>query len=210
MAKGLNEKNAPASDRQDKRMRIIAAALNVFSRKGYHTAKVEEIAEMAGVGKGTVYEYFPSKLNLFQETYMTVMHRYAGRLMDDTGGFESVRDRIRHMLELHLKFIMENRDLTLVTFYDLNGLDEEILDWMHEMRRIKIEQMKGIYLEGIQRGELRQTDPELAANIMAGIMQGMVGPILVENYVCDPGEWALQATDILFSGLGEKGIMSRG
>ena len=56
----------------DKRLRIIEAAVIVFSRKGFHRAKVEEIAEVAGVGKGTVYEYFKSKKELFLEMVLYI------------------------------------------------------------------------------------------------------------------------------------------
>jgi len=51
-----------------KRQQILAAALGVFAEKGFHNAKIEEIAQAAQVGKGTVYEYFQSKKELFQET----------------------------------------------------------------------------------------------------------------------------------------------
>ncbi|NLU48034.1 MAG: helix-turn-helix transcriptional regulator [Syntrophomonadaceae bacterium] len=49
-----------------KREAIIQAALQVFSEKGYHNARMEEVATVAGIGKGTIYEYFDSKLQLFQ------------------------------------------------------------------------------------------------------------------------------------------------
>ncbi|MDH7498134.1 MAG: helix-turn-helix domain-containing protein, partial [Syntrophomonadaceae bacterium] len=54
-------------ERKEKRQLILEAAARVFSQRGYHQAKVEEIAAAAGVGKGTVYEYFDSKLELFQQ-----------------------------------------------------------------------------------------------------------------------------------------------
>ncbi|MEN6392180.1 MAG: helix-turn-helix domain-containing protein, partial [Syntrophomonas sp.] len=49
-----------------KRELIIEAAIKVFSQKGYHNTRMEEIAQAAGIGKGTIYEYFESKLQLFQ------------------------------------------------------------------------------------------------------------------------------------------------
>ncbi|MFW9831435.1 MAG: TetR/AcrR family transcriptional regulator, partial [Candidatus Thorarchaeota archaeon] len=46
--------------------RIIAAAITVFAKKGYHKAKMTDIAKELGVSKGTLYQYFKSKENLFQ------------------------------------------------------------------------------------------------------------------------------------------------
>jgi len=50
-----------------KREAILNAALEVFSEKGYHPATIDEIAERAGVGKGTVYSYFRSKSELMEQ-----------------------------------------------------------------------------------------------------------------------------------------------
>lgn len=51
--------------RSARRGQIIAAALACFARAGYHTATMAEVAEQAGVSKGTPYLYFPSKEALF-------------------------------------------------------------------------------------------------------------------------------------------------
>lgn len=51
--------------KQDKHRRIIESAAHVFARKGYTGASVADIAVAAGIGKGTVYEYFKSKEALF-------------------------------------------------------------------------------------------------------------------------------------------------
>ncbi|MDT3700857.1 MAG: TetR/AcrR family transcriptional regulator, partial [Thermincola sp.] len=60
----------------DKRKKILKAAVKVFSQKGFHAAKVDEIAQLADVGKGTVYEYFSSKEEVFQEMFKAGMQFY--------------------------------------------------------------------------------------------------------------------------------------
>ena len=52
-------------DKDKKRREILQAAMQVFAQDGYHRAKMETVAEEAGIGKGTVYEYFKSKADLF-------------------------------------------------------------------------------------------------------------------------------------------------
>jgi AcrR family transcriptional regulator len=54
-----------AETRTDKKNRIIEAAVVVFARKGYASATVADIAARAKIGKGTIYEYFTSKEDLF-------------------------------------------------------------------------------------------------------------------------------------------------
>lgn len=59
----------PSPSPNPKLARILDAAYQVFAAKGFHEARIEEIAEQAGVAKGTVYLYFPSK----QELYLAML-----------------------------------------------------------------------------------------------------------------------------------------
>ena len=52
---------------EDKRENILHAATDVFSKYGFHGAKMEDIAREANIGKGTIYGYFNSKESLFYE-----------------------------------------------------------------------------------------------------------------------------------------------
>lgn len=58
-------RNDPFGLTDDKRARIIDAAINVFAKEGLHAARIDEIAAAAGVAKGTLYLYFFSKEQLF-------------------------------------------------------------------------------------------------------------------------------------------------
>src|SRR5262245_5393350 len=51
----------PPMPHDDKRQRILAAATAVFAERDFHRVQVSEVASRAGVGKGTVYLYFPTK-----------------------------------------------------------------------------------------------------------------------------------------------------
>ena len=53
------------TEKPETRSRILDAALNVFSKKGYHDTRLDEIVEAAGTSKGAVYLYFPNKEQLF-------------------------------------------------------------------------------------------------------------------------------------------------
>ena len=53
-----------------KRTQILRAATDVFSAREFHTVPVEDVATAAGVGKGTLYLYFPTKEQLFYATIL--------------------------------------------------------------------------------------------------------------------------------------------
>lgn len=73
-----------------KRSRIIAAAIQVFAQRGFHATRIDHIAEAAGIGKGTIYQYFSTKDDLFlavydfwMDSYEAAMQRAAAAHADD-------------------------------------------------------------------------------------------------------------------------------
>ena len=68
---GIEAPEAPASTRaarlprEQRRQQVLAAALDVFSTAGYHSASMDEIADHAGVSKPVLYQHFPGKLDLY-------------------------------------------------------------------------------------------------------------------------------------------------
>jgi len=61
----------------DKRQRILAAATAVFEKRDFHQVLVSEVASRAGVGKGTVYLYFPTKDELHRGALEASLERVA-------------------------------------------------------------------------------------------------------------------------------------
>jgi AcrR family transcriptional regulator len=56
-----------------KKAKIIKAAITIFSQTGYTGTRIAEVARAAGIGKGTIYEYFRSKEDLFFATFEYVI-----------------------------------------------------------------------------------------------------------------------------------------
>jgi len=56
-------------DKEEKKTQIIMSAIQVFSEKGINYTKMQDIAERANIGKGTLYEYFKNKDDLINETF---------------------------------------------------------------------------------------------------------------------------------------------
>lgn len=59
--------------REERRSDILKSAAGVFSKDGYHKAKMEDISKAAGIGKGTIYLYFESKRQLLK--YSNFLHQ---------------------------------------------------------------------------------------------------------------------------------------
>jgi AcrR family transcriptional regulator len=95
----------------DKRLRLVEAACAVFAEKGYASTRVAEIAERAGVGKGTVYEYFSSKEELLFAVFESINADISSRMHDALAAGGSAEEQLHNMLRLGAEVISEQVDL---------------------------------------------------------------------------------------------------
>ncbi|MGE5390252.1 MAG: TetR/AcrR family transcriptional regulator [Deltaproteobacteria bacterium] len=187
-----------------KRDSIIDAAVQVFSSKGYHNTRMEEIAIVAGIGKGTIYEYFESKLQLFQALMERSLQTYYDKLATTDLEQLGFRERLCHLLEGHFTFSRENKDLARIICWDTDVIDEELKEWGFAIRKEKEERLKAIVEEAITRGELRRVDPYLATLMISGCMEAMYMPIIFEDWERPADILALQVADLIMQGIGSK------
>ena len=66
----------------ERRGAILQAALDVFARRGYHAASIDEIAQAAGISKALIYEHFPSK----RELHVSLLEAEVGELFGRHAG----------------------------------------------------------------------------------------------------------------------------
>jgi len=189
------------ASKENKRDRIIEAAIQVLSKKGYHNTKMEEIAVVAGIGKGTIYEYFPSKLQLLQDILERSFYLYDHSIKADISNSLSAEQKIRRLVEAHLRFCQENKDLTRILFFDTEIIDNELRDWACQKRRLKEEHMQLLFAAAIHSGEIRDLDTKMLTIIISGIFSSFWVPVVIEGWEIDATIAAEQVTDIIMCGI---------
>lgn len=97
-----------------KREQIMAAAGRVFARAGFEAAKVDDIAREAGVGKGTVYEYFDSKQALFEQILFKALFDHMQRLEQALAAHDDLVEALQAALEATLRYVEDRRELARV------------------------------------------------------------------------------------------------
>lgn len=176
------------------------AAVQVFSQKGYHNTRMEEIAVAAGIGKGTIYEYFQSKLQLFQEMLGRSMEIYYSNMSSNNVEKMSIEDRIKLLFRTHFDFCLKNRELTQIIFRD-DIFDEELKEWAAKMHKEKESNMQALMSVGIACGELRPMDTKLASMIVTGVLHSIWMPLIFEDWQVEPDDVSNQLTDLIMHGL---------
>lgn len=97
------------SDQQSTRERILEAALDIFSSKGYHDARLDDIVEAARISKGSIYFHFPNKERLFLalvDQFADLIERRATEAIErqPRAGIDRVRAAIMAVIETFGKY----------------------------------------------------------------------------------------------------------
>lgn len=184
-----------------KRELIIEAAEKIFSQKGFFQAKVEEIAAEAGVGKGTVYEYFSSKEEVFKEMLMHVI-KDIDLSMNKSGHPHSALERIREIVEKHLSFMLKHRNMAIVLMQEHLTMSDDLLDTMKTNRDNKLKTLERIVVEGMERGEFRKDiNPMITAHLIFGATISLSGDIVEEGEVMSIQDLTDRVIDTMLYGI---------
>lgn len=154
----------------DKRTLILDAAVRVFARKGYHAARVGDIAAEAGVAHGLLYHYFDSKEELLESIFRGTWTELLGALEQVEEGVRPAGEQLRQVAAILLRSWRRDPDLVRVLVREvarspqLGGQVDEIEKAFAVIERI-IER-------GQRAGELRRDiDARLAAWIVYGALE---------------------------------------
>jgi AcrR family transcriptional regulator len=169
--------------RDVRRAHLLEAAGRVFARLGYDQASVEDIAFEAGIGKPTLYRYFPGKEALFEAVFEQTLDELEGRLdqaLNVDGPFPQRLKRI--VAELIPTFRSQ-----VVSMRNLSESGETSKRRVFRQRRGRIESRLVSALESAQaRSEIRAIDCAIAARFMIGLVwSGTNSHLSDENEIVD-------------------------
>ena len=142
---------------------LLAAALALFVEKGYAATRVEEVARRAGVSKGTLFLYFPSKEELFKAV---VRENIAGRFPEWNAEFDafsaSTAEMLRHFMFMWWQRIGATKasGLTKLMMSEASNFPELAAFYQREVIEPGHTLIRRILQRGVARGEFRAIDPD--------------------------------------------------
>jgi TetR/AcrR family fatty acid metabolism transcriptional regulator len=158
--------------KEEKRSRILAAAVRLFAGEGFYRTRIGDIAKAANVATGTVYTYFESKERILDAIFKDSMEQFLALGKEDLAGAETAVDRLRRIVERHLHNLGRDRDLATVfqielrhsaRFMDAYSRSRELREYFSRVAAI-LEQGKA---EGTVRKDL---DTWFATKSLFGIL----------------------------------------
>jgi TetR/AcrR family fatty acid metabolism transcriptional regulator len=187
-----------------KRLQILAASVTVFARDGFHKAKVEDIAQAAGVGKGTVYHYFASKEELFQAMVEMCFDKYRTMIRGLLKGPGSLGQHLETLLVAHLEFVWQHRKMAQVMLADNRPLPEKMYRRMWQQRRRMIVYVMRMLKRGMETGEIRPVDLRIASQVILGAFISLGSQLAFGPEIKDRGKLAAGAVQVLMHGLASR------
>ncbi len=158
--------------KESKKDRIIDAAVHLFSSKGYYKATVSQIAEEAGVAKGTVYWYFESKKELFQEILLTGIYDLIDRITARIENEQDALKKIEIVVELLLKFYEDSKQYSKM-FQEgvISAIDQEFQGKMLSLKEQQVSMFKSLVKDASEQGQIRDDiDIEDTAYLLMGMV----------------------------------------
>jgi|SRR5579862_1814336 len=185
----------------DKRSRILHAAVKVFAKKGYFGARVSEIAKKAAVADGTIYLYFRNKEDILVSLFDAVMAEHLEQGRQELEGLHGSREKLRSIATRHLKLLGENRDLAVVFQVELRQstqfMERFTASWLHDYFAL----LDHVIAEGQEDGSLRPDLPRtLVAKAFFGALDEMVTSWILSRKDYDLARLADPVVDLLLEG----------
>lgn len=193
--------------KEDRRKALLQAALDEFYEKGLTAARADDIAERAGLSKGTLYVYFKSKEDLFKaliENLTTPKLALLENIVRETTSIETSLNRFSQLIPAIVRYSDMPKLMKI-----LIGESQQFPDIVRLYRTNVLERVLGLLARMIkmaqERGEIRVEDPAIAARLLispvlfSGIWQavfaaGDKAPLDVERLIATHITFFLTAT----------------
>ena len=157
-----------------RREAILAAAAELFGRRPYHEVQVDDVAKLAGVGKATLYRYFPSKEELYLHSFDGVLARLEERLHAPPPPDAAPEDVLSQRVRALLATFREQLPALKVLGGDHSHLAEQMRVVLRR-RTVSIAGALRVALEaGRAGGRFRGVDLEMAPLLIIGMARGGV------------------------------------
>ncbi|SKC83188.1 TetR/AcrR family transcriptional regulator [Maledivibacter halophilus] len=156
--------------RKSKREVIIGSAVKIFERDGFYKAKVEEIAKGANVGKGTIYEYFSSKRDLFCQMVKDMLDSYVKMVEKISQENGDPVTKLKKLIQLQMTLMEKHGKIAQIIQIEAikSGLQEELKKYFLEVKRNHQTIIEKIFQEGIELKIFKPVDTFLTSLFFIG------------------------------------------
>jgi AcrR family transcriptional regulator len=163
----------------ESRRRILEAARDVFFRDGFMRANLDEMAEKAGVAKGTLYRYFESKADLYVAVLTNNYEIFHGLMTIAGKQGETGLDRMRSIAKFYFSHWLDHPDYFQI-FWAVDNesvigdLPRDVIEKIGEFWEQNLNVTHEVLVDGVQSGEFVECDTWEIATILWSVSDGLI------------------------------------
>lgn len=194
-------KTTPSPRTEKKRLQILDTALKVFAREGFAETDVQVIADLAKVGKGTIYRHFGNKKELFLATARHCVEKLAEFITEQVKEDPSAVKVLREVALSYARYYELHPEAVEIMIQERASFRDQVFP-THLMHRAETRAEFETFLRGaMEQGELRQVDVVDVTNAFADLLYGSVVSGCLEGAKGSLLQRVSKAVEILLNGL---------
>ena len=196
--------------KQARPQELLDAAVALFTSQGLTATRAEDVARLAGVSKGTLYLYYPSKDELFKAAVRHHLVQFIVEGEELVDSFAGSSSALLHQLAINWwDRIGSSRaaSLVLLIFSEARAFPELVDFYLHEVQAPSHALLRRVIERGVQRGEFRPLDACSVAHALFApaqfmVMQGHLSASCKDNpNPLDPASFLQTQIELLLRGL---------
>jgi AcrR family transcriptional regulator len=160
-------------DKIEKRKKIAKSTCGLFIEKGFVNISISEIAKVAGVGKGTIYEYFKNKEDIVFELMTCLQEDYDPKLNENLKKAGSAKEKVLFLFDIYLSddplTVTQREIYKEFLAICLNNPTDEILTFHRNLKEKYAQVLKPIFQEEIDKGKFLPISLEMITSIFATV-----------------------------------------
>lgn len=185
--------------RTARREAILAAARKVFAQHGFEGTTIADVAREAGVAAGTVYLYFPSKLDIFAALNAR-LYAVIAQAMVEAGAPPDVRGGTQARIHAIFEACRKHKDLLRLVFLNPDPRTE-VARRMRRADEQRLQPLAEILRQGMEAGIVRQGDPNLFAKLINGLVITALYQCFVQSDGRNVAAYEETVTEMIVGGL---------
>jgi AcrR family transcriptional regulator len=185
---------------------IQAAAMSVIARKGVADATMQDIAEEAGIAKGTLYVYFRDRDELLAKTAGHAYDRLIAELDDAFEAPGTLGERLTEVVLRQLQFFDIHRELfhAYIALSQREGGDARLRKSKMSSYGRYLQRLEKVFSEAKERGEVRDFEPRELAAMYADCVRGVVVRRIEEKLKTPREQQAAMVVSMMLQGIGAR------
>ena len=181
-----------------RRHEIFHSCVALILKQGFAGSSMQEIADAAGVGKSTLYDYFPTKDYVLLFVFEEELDRFQALAEGIASQAIPLEDKLIKILEAHLYYLLNNKNFFMEISMQMMQLGQAAQQRIMKKRYTYQDLLRGILDQGIQLGLFRPVNTRLATRAMSEAMEVLV---YTTRPTGTPQEMLVDVLDIFMHGI---------